>query len=96
VHATLCTSLDGEVQVSLQSAHADGSDKFFTIDESYCPTMQNHSLHFDQVIRETLIYYIENVRSFVCGHRRILAHFSERNSSGCTSITCPVSEIERE
>jgi hypothetical protein len=46
---------------SIQPILPDGSDKFFTIDESYCPTMQNHPLTFDDVIRKTIWYYVENV-----------------------------------
>jgi hypothetical protein len=46
---------------SIQPILPDGSDKFFTIDESYCPTMQNHPLIFDDVIRQTIWYYVENV-----------------------------------
>jgi hypothetical protein len=42
----------------------DGSDDFFTIDESYCPTVQKHPLNFDHIIRQTLWYYIENVSQF--------------------------------
>jgi hypothetical protein len=49
------------MQASTQSIPPDGSDKFFTIDESYCPTMQNHPLNFDDVIRKTIWYYVENV-----------------------------------
>jgi hypothetical protein len=49
------------MNVSTQSLLPDGSDKFFTIDESYCPTMQNHPLIFDDVIRKTIYYYVENV-----------------------------------
>jgi hypothetical protein len=54
-------SPDGRMQTSTQSIPADGSDKFFTIDESYCPTMQNHPLIFDDVIQKTIWYYVENV-----------------------------------
>jgi hypothetical protein len=54
-------SPDGNMQGSTQSILPDGSDKFFTIDESYCPTMQNHPLIFDDVIRKTIWYYVENV-----------------------------------
>ena len=54
-------SPDGNMQGSTQSILPDGSDKFFTIDESYCPTMQNHPLIFDDVIRRTIWYYVENV-----------------------------------
>lgn len=46
---------------STQSIFPEGSDKFFTIDESYCPTMQYHPLIFDKVIRETIWHYVENV-----------------------------------
>lgn len=54
-------SLDGEMQVSTQSILPDGSDKFFTIDESYCPSMQNHQLSFDPIIQKTIYHYIETV-----------------------------------
>jgi hypothetical protein len=54
-------SIDGDMQTSIHSIIPDGSDKFFTIDESYCPTMQNYPINFDDITRETLWYYIENV-----------------------------------
>jgi hypothetical protein len=57
------SSPDDDMQASIQSILPDGSDKFFTIDESYCPSMQNHPLNFDQVIRKTLWYYIETVKA---------------------------------
>ncbi|CAF3649066.1 unnamed protein product [Adineta steineri] len=46
----------------------DDSDKFFTIDESYCPTMQNHPLIFDDVIKQTILYYVENNELQVAVH----------------------------
>lgn len=52
------------MQASTESSLPDGSDKFFTIDESYCPTMQNHPLVFDDIIRKTILYYVENVIIF--------------------------------
>lgn len=54
-------SPDGEMQESTASSLPDSSDKFFTIDESYCPTTQNHPLIFDDIIRKTIYYYVENV-----------------------------------
>jgi hypothetical protein len=54
-------SNNGEMQTSIHSIIPDGSDKFFTIDEGYCPTMQNHRVNFDDIIRQTLWYYVENV-----------------------------------
>lgn len=54
-------SADGHMQTSTHSALPDGSDKFFTIDESYCPTTQNHPLLFDNVVKTTILHYIENV-----------------------------------
>jgi hypothetical protein len=56
---------------STQSILPDGSDKFFTIDESYCPTMQNHPLIFDDVIRKTILYYVENVNIFTKKRNKI-------------------------
>jgi hypothetical protein len=50
------------MQTSIHSIIPDGSDKFFTIDEGYCPTMQNHRINFDDIIRQTLWYYVENVK----------------------------------
>ncbi|CAF0800167.1 unnamed protein product [Rotaria sordida] len=61
-------SPDGHMQTSTQSILPDGSDKFFTIDESYCPTMQNHPLIFDDVLRKTIQYYIENNEIQVAVH----------------------------
>jgi len=61
-------SPDGNMQTSTQSILPDGSDKFFTIDESYCPTMQNHPLIFDDVIRKTIRYYVENNELQVAVH----------------------------
>ena len=55
------SSPDGDMQVSTESSLPDGSDKFFTIDESYCPTVQNHPLIFDDIIQKTICYYVENV-----------------------------------
>lgn len=55
------SSPDGEMETSTQSVIPAGSDKFFTIDESYCPTAQNHPLDFDPIIQQTILYYIENV-----------------------------------
>jgi hypothetical protein len=55
---------DGNMHASTHSNLPDGSDKFFTIDESYCPTIQNHPLNFDDVIRKTILYYVENVRIY--------------------------------
>jgi hypothetical protein len=52
---------DGNMQTSTHSIISNGSDKFFTIDESYCPAMVNYPLNFDEIIRETLWYYVENV-----------------------------------
>ncbi len=49
------------MQTSIHSIIPDGSDKFFTIDESYCPTMQYNPLNFDDIIRQTLWFYVENV-----------------------------------
>lgn len=49
------------METSTRSLNPDGSDKFFTIDESYCPTMQNFPLNFDDIIRQTLWYYVEKV-----------------------------------
>ena len=60
------------MQNSTQSIPHDGTDKFFTIDESYCPTMQNHPLNFDNVIRSTLWYYVENVRITISQLNRVL------------------------
>ncbi len=54
-------SNDDNMQTSIHSTIPDGSDKFFTIDESYCPKIQNYSLNFDDIIRQTLWYYVENV-----------------------------------
>lgn len=51
--------VEGDMQASTQSVLPDGSDKFFTIDESYCPSMQNHSMNFDPIIQKTLWHYIE-------------------------------------
>ena len=61
--AFIC-SRDGPMETSTQSLVLDGPDKFFTIDESYCPSMQNYPLNFDDVFKNTVVYYIENV-SFV-------------------------------
>lgn len=49
------------MQTSTHSIIPDGSDKFFTIDESYCPTLQKFPFNFDDIIRQTLWYYVENV-----------------------------------
>ena len=54
-------STDGNMQTSIHSIIPDGSDNFFTIDESYCPKIQNYPLNFDDIIRQTLWYYVENV-----------------------------------
>ncbi|CAF4517395.1 unnamed protein product [Rotaria sp. Silwood1] len=61
-------SPDGHMQTSTQSILPEGSDKFFTIDESYCPTMQNHPLIFDDVLRKTIQYYVENNELQVAVH----------------------------
>ena len=45
----------------MHSMILDGSDKFFTIDENYCPTMQHPKLNFEEILRQTLFYYVENV-----------------------------------
>ncbi len=63
------------MQTSTQSTLPDGSDKFFTIDESYCPTMQNHPLIFDDVIQKTIYHYVENVPSFPRRKKIILTEF---------------------
>ncbi len=52
---------NSNMQTSIHSIIPDGSEKFFTIDESYCPTMQRVPLNFDEIIRQTLWYYVENV-----------------------------------
>jgi hypothetical protein len=57
-------STDDNMQTSIHSIIPDGSDKFFTIDESYCPTMQNYPLNFDDIIRQTLWHYVENVNQY--------------------------------
>lgn len=49
------------MQEATQALLSDGTDNFFTIDESYCPTTQNHPLVFDDVIRNAIWYYVENV-----------------------------------
>ena len=49
------------MQTSSHSIIPDGSDKFFTINETYCPTMQHTRLNFDQIFRQTIFYYIEHV-----------------------------------
>ncbi|CAF4593790.1 unnamed protein product [Rotaria socialis] len=59
---------DGHMQSSTHSLLPDGSDKFFTIDESYCPTMQNHPLVFDDILRKTIQYYVENNELQVAVH----------------------------
>ncbi|CAF2622572.1 unnamed protein product [Rotaria sp. Silwood2] len=59
---------ESHMQISTQSIIPDGSDKFFTIDESYCPTMQNHPLIFDDVLRKTIQYYVENNELQVAVH----------------------------
>lgn len=52
---------DGHLRTASEPTLSDSADKFFTIDESYCPTMQNHPLVFDDICRKTIHYYIENV-----------------------------------
>ncbi|CAF1271892.1 unnamed protein product [Adineta ricciae] len=59
---------DSVMQESMPVMLPDGSDNFFTIDESYCPTMQNHPLVFDDIIRETIWYYVENNELQVAVH----------------------------
>ena len=49
------------MQTSMHSMIVDGSDKFFTIDEDYCPTMQHRRLNFEKILHQTLSYYVENV-----------------------------------
>lgn len=61
-------SPDGNMRGSTNSILPDGSDNFFTIDESYCPTMQNHPLIFDDIIRKTIWYYVENNELQVAVH----------------------------
>ncbi len=53
---------NSNMQTSIHSIIPDGSDKFFTIDESYCPTIQHDPLNFDDILRQTLWYYVENVK----------------------------------
>ncbi len=54
-------SVDGDIEISRHSFIPDSSDKFFTINENYCPTVQNYPLNYDDIIRQTLWYYVENV-----------------------------------
>ncbi|CAF1355417.1 unnamed protein product [Adineta steineri] len=56
-----CEDIDNNMQVSTYSINPDGSDEFLTIDDSYSLTIQNQPLNFDQIIGQTLWYYIENV-----------------------------------
>jgi hypothetical protein len=65
---------DGNMHKSTQSIFPDGSDKFFTIDESYCPTMQNHPLIFDEVIQKTIWHYVENVRIYKNQNRYLIQY----------------------
>ena len=60
-HDLLSFSVNTDMQASTQSVLPDGSDKFFTIDESYVPSMQNHPLNFDPIIQKSLWHYIETV-----------------------------------
>ncbi|UJR22007.1 hypothetical protein I4U23_025074 [Adineta vaga] len=52
--------IDSIMETSIHSIIPNGSDNFFTIGESYCPTIQKHVLNFDEIVRQTLWYYIEN------------------------------------
>lgn len=53
------------MQTSTHSIIPDGSDKFFTINEHYCPIIQHIQLNFDQILRQTILYYIEHVNDIV-------------------------------
>lgn len=53
------------MHTSTTSIMMDDKDKFFAIGESYCPTMQRHQLNFDDIIRQTLWYYVDNVNKNV-------------------------------
>lgn len=64
LNTTFICSPEHELHVSTNSVVPEGSDKFFTIDESYSPTAQNHTLVFDDVLRKTVLYYIENVNYY--------------------------------
>ncbi len=70
---------DGNMHKSTQSIFPDGSDKFFTIDESYCPTMQNHPLIFDEVIQKTIWHYVENVRIYKNQNRYLIQYIYLQN-----------------
>ncbi|CAF1384306.1 unnamed protein product [Adineta steineri] len=63
-----CEDIDNNMQVSTYSINPDGSDEFLTIDDSYSLTIQNQPLNFDQIIGQTLWYYIENNELQVAVH----------------------------
>jgi hypothetical protein len=87
---------DAAMQESGQALLADGSDNFFTIDESYCPTTQNHPLVFDDVIRNTIWYYIENVRYPEARMHSIDFHMClERTSNGSSSSSGALPKVGR-
>ncbi|CAF1161745.1 unnamed protein product [Rotaria sordida] len=77
-HENEYDSTTGNMQTSIHSTIPDDSENFFTIDESYCPTIQKHSLNFDDVIRQTLWYYIENNELQVAVHL-LLALYPQLN-----------------
>ncbi|CAF2827423.1 unnamed protein product [Rotaria sp. Silwood2] len=77
-HKNQYNSSTGNMQTSVHSTVPDDSENFFTIDESYCPTMQKHSLNFDDIIRQTLWYYIENNELQVAVHL-LLALYPQLN-----------------
>jgi len=54
-------NLNSTAQTSIHSTTTDCCEQFFTINETYTPITQNHGINFDEIIRETLFYYIENV-----------------------------------
>ncbi|CAF3620544.1 unnamed protein product [Rotaria sp. Silwood1] len=77
-HKNEYNSTAGNMQTSMHSTVPDDSEKFFTIDESYCPTIQKHSLNFDDIIRQTLWYYIDNNELQVAVHL-LLALYPQLN-----------------
>ncbi|CAM4811443.1 unnamed protein product [Rotaria magnacalcarata] len=56
---------NSNMQASIVS---EDKENFFTIDEIYCPTIYNHTLNFDDIIRQTLWYYIDNNEIQVAVH----------------------------
>ncbi|CAF4628917.1 unnamed protein product, partial [Rotaria socialis] len=59
---------NSNTQTSIHSISAENKKTFFTIDEIYCPTIYNHSLNFDDIIRQTLRHYIDNNEIQVAVH----------------------------